>query len=550
MNTRHFLRLLGATVACAALLVPLAFAADDEGPAPSAAKAVSDNIQTPQSERQDALRQAGLQQQLDGTIPADSKVVKVAKGQYVELALEGEDQIFTLLGEFGDAQATTTTAPGTIGHGGTPGPLHNQIPQPDRTRRQHDDLDRRLQPGALPGPVFDKGAGAVRWRTSTSSSPRAATRVNGDVSDWVKVPFNEARYGSNYCGSIVCTRDVGRFIDDQGDAWYDAQIAARQDRRRDQGLPRAVRQVWDRYDYDGDGNFNEPDGYIDHFQSVHAGEGEEAGGGAQGTDAIWSHRWYANGGAQRRRPGVGGVRTRLGGVRIGNTEHTGSATTPSSPRTAASACSRTSSATTSACPTCTTPAATPAAPRTAPPSGRSCRSGSWQRRQPTTASATTPVDMGAWEKLQLGWLELRRSAHAGQKATYKLGPAETNTKKGQALIVVLPDKKVTTESARRSPAAVLLLGFGQRPRQHDDQADHARRRSDQRCRSPAAGRSRPAGTTRTSRSRPTAARPSPASTRPHRRRSTRTARTSASASPARRASRTCATRSGPRPIRR
>jgi len=51
--------------------------------------------------------------------------------------------------------------------------------------------------------------------------------------------------------------------------------------------------VWDRYDNDGDGNFDEPDGYIDHFQAVHAGEGEETGGGAQGTDAIWSHRWYA-----------------------------------------------------------------------------------------------------------------------------------------------------------------------------------------------------------------------------------------------------------------
>ena len=49
----------------------------------------------------------------------------------------------------------------------------------------------------------------------------------------------------------------------------------------------------DRYDYDSDGNFNEPDGYIDHFQAIHAGEGEEAGGGAQGADAIWSHRWYA-----------------------------------------------------------------------------------------------------------------------------------------------------------------------------------------------------------------------------------------------------------------
>ena len=48
--------------------------------------------------------------------------------------------------------------------------------------------------------------------------------------------------------------------------------------------------VWDRYDFDGDGDFNEADGYIDHFQAVHAGEGEEAGADA---DAIWSHRWYA-----------------------------------------------------------------------------------------------------------------------------------------------------------------------------------------------------------------------------------------------------------------
>ena len=52
--------------------------------------------------------------------------------------------------------------------------------------------------------------------------------------------------------------------------------------------------VWDRYDADNDGNFDEPDGYLDHFQAVHAGEGEDAGGGAQGEDAIWSHRWYVN----------------------------------------------------------------------------------------------------------------------------------------------------------------------------------------------------------------------------------------------------------------
>ena len=50
----------------------------------------------------------------------------------------------------------------------------------------------------------------------------------------------------------------------------------------------------DRYDIDGDGNFNEPDGVIDHFQIVHAGGDEAAGDPNQGTDAIWSHRSFAD----------------------------------------------------------------------------------------------------------------------------------------------------------------------------------------------------------------------------------------------------------------
>lgn len=47
---------------------------------------------------------------------------------------------------------------------------------------------------------------------------------------------------------------------------------------------------WDRDDYDGDGVYSEPDGIIDHLMVIHAGVGEEAGGGALGADAIWSHR--------------------------------------------------------------------------------------------------------------------------------------------------------------------------------------------------------------------------------------------------------------------
>ena len=48
---------------------------------------------------------------------------------------------------------------------------------------------------------------------------------------------------------------------------------------------------FDQYDVNGDGNQNEPDGVIDHLMVIHAGVGQEAGGGKLGDDAIWSHRW-------------------------------------------------------------------------------------------------------------------------------------------------------------------------------------------------------------------------------------------------------------------
>ena len=48
---------------------------------------------------------------------------------------------------------------------------------------------------------------------------------------------------------------------------------------------------WDRYDYNDNGDFNEADGYIDHFQIVHAGGDQADGDPIYGEDAIWSHRW-------------------------------------------------------------------------------------------------------------------------------------------------------------------------------------------------------------------------------------------------------------------
>ncbi len=131
--------------------------------------------------------------------------------------------------------------------------------------------------------------------------------------DWVRVPFNEARYGTNLCGSNVCST-VWLLIRDAITLWTANQVAQGKTAAQIQN-ELATFDIWDRYDYDGDGNFDEPDGYIDHFQIVHAGEGEETGGGAQGTNAIWSHRWYAffNG------IGVTGPAfNRLGGTQFGN----------------------------------------------------------------------------------------------------------------------------------------------------------------------------------------------------------------------------------------
>ncbi len=54
-------------------------------------------------------------------------------------------------------------------------------------------------------------------------------------------------------------------------------------------FPWADYDVEDQGDVDGDGNLFEPDGVIDHFVIVHAGTGEEGGGGAEGTYALWAH---------------------------------------------------------------------------------------------------------------------------------------------------------------------------------------------------------------------------------------------------------------------
>ena len=390
----------------------------------------------PKGDVQRALKQRALQARLAGK--TTGKVHRVANGQYVELAREGEDSIWTVLGEFG-TQINPT-------YGGSAGPLHNQIPEPDRAVNNSTIWSPDFSRPYYETLLFNDEPGAVSMRNFYIENSSNRYAVNGAVTDWVRVPFNEANYGANYCGSIVCAR-TWLFVRDSLTAWYNAQIA---DGRTAQQIDEYLSQfdVWDRYDYDGDGNFDEPDGYIDHFQSVHAGEGEETGGGAQGSNAIWSHRWYAfytnigvTGPAYNRGGGlqVGGssywvgdytIEPENGGVGVFAHEFGHDLNLPDLYDSVGD---------------------------NSTGFWTIMSSGSYGN-DGTVDIGSKPTHMGAWEKFQLGWLNYE-VASAGRLSSHKLGPAATSTKQAQGLFVLLPDKEVRTNiGAPASGSAYYFSG--------------------------------------------------------------------------------------------
>jgi immune inhibitor A len=393
----------------------------------------SHDLDGPLSKTQEAQRQEALDQVISGQAAVrereGSKVVQLkggkGGGKYVELGREKTDRIFTILVEFGDRTDSR--------YGGGPGPLHNRIAAPDRagdnSTAWQADYDREHYEDLYFG--TGDGVESVKKYYEKQSSGRYS--VEGEVSDWVKVPYNEARYGNNACGSTNCP-SVWNVVSDGLTAWVAQQKAAG---RTDADIKADVAKFdeWDRYDFDGDGDFNEPDGYIDHFQIVHAGEDESAGGGAQGEDAIWAHRWYAFG---TDAGATGPAQNKLGGAQIGDTgvwvgdytiqpengglgvfahEYGHDLGLPDHYDTA----------------------------------GGDNSTGFWTLMSAGSWLGTgrdeigdLPGDMTAWDKLQLGWLDYD-TAKAATASRHKLGVAEYNTKDKQALVVELPDKAVTTE---------------------------------------------------------------------------------------------------------
>ncbi|MFG3494403.1 immune inhibitor A domain-containing protein [Streptomyces sp. NPDC047928] len=417
------------------------------------AAAVDHDLEGPFSERQAKQREAALEQVLSGESKVErrggSQVVKLDNKKYVELGREKTDKIFTILVEFGDKVDNETlvdrkdddTDELKPKFGGTPGPLHNQIAEPDRTKDNstawQKDYDRKHFEDLYFGEGKDaKGNPKHSLKTYYERTSSGRYSVEGGVSDWVKVEYNEARYGSNYCGNSNCA-NVWDAVRDGVTAWAADQKAKG---KTDEQIKTELAQYdkWDRYDFDGDGEFNEADGYIDHFQIVHAGEDESAGGGAQGGDALWAHRWYAYGTSAGK---TGPENNKAGGTQIGDTgiwvgdytmqpengglgvfahEYGHDLGLPDLYDTSGLRGAENSTGFWSL-----------------------MSSGSWLGTG-KDAIGDMPGDMTAWDKLQLGWLNYEK-AKAATASTHKLGVAAYNTKNPQALVVELPKKKVTTE---------------------------------------------------------------------------------------------------------
>ncbi len=409
-------------------IVPVAGAASGTGlPPEDSVGTNSDNGHSPLGDQQAMLVAKGLDAKLHGKAP--EKVHQVAKGQYVELAREGEDKIWSVLAEFGNQINPVT--------GGTPGPLHNQIPAPDRSVDNTSIWSPNFTKAYYENMLFSGAPGAVSMRNFYLEQSSNRYTVNGEVTDWVQVPFNEARYGTDLCGSIVCST-VWRFVNDSTDAWYNSQVGAGKS-QADINAYLSQYDVWDRYDYDNDGNFNEPDGYIDHFQSIHAGSGEETGGGAQGADAIWSHRWYAYYSAN----GPDGVGPHgLGGVRVGNSNYwIGDYTVE--PEDGGVGVFSHEFGHDLGLPDLYDTSGNTGGAENSTGFWTLYSSGSYgSTGKPEDGIGSKPIPMSALEKIQLGWSNYQLF-FAGQKASVKLGPANANTKQAQQLVVILPDKDVT-----------------------------------------------------------------------------------------------------------
>lgn len=164
----------------------------------------------------------------------------------------------------------------------TTGPLHNQIPPPgprDNNTIWYDDATPALYSELYFG-VGPKAGVVVHHPNLGTVDLRGSTMANFYLEQsegtfvpkglvypkWLQAAHSEGWYGADNCTGSNHNVRADNLVREVVDA-----VNA--------DNPNFVWQ-----DYDGDG-----DGFVDNFTVIHAGVGQESGGGQQGDFAIWSH---------------------------------------------------------------------------------------------------------------------------------------------------------------------------------------------------------------------------------------------------------------------
>lgn len=424
---------------------------------------VADELPNPIEDKRRELREAALTQVINGeatpTTVDGSTVVQVGESpgtadastsrhrgrhrpprdQYVELARETTDRVFVLLVEFGNERhpdyPDRDTDPTTPGPARFDGPLHNEIPEPDRAVDNSTIWQPDFSADYFQQLYFGSGEGVESLKTYYEKQSSGRYSIDGETTSWVKVPYNEARYGRSDgypCGDAVCT-NTWNLVQDGMNQWVaDQKAAGRSD--ADIAAELASYDVWDRYDHDGDGDFNEADGYIDHLQIVHSGGDQADGDPWQGEDAIWSHRWYA---FVTDAGSTGPADNPLGGTQIGTTGLWAGDYTVQPENGGLSTIAHEYGHDLGL-------------PDHYDTAGGQNGVEWWSLMAQSRLSdegepiGTRAGDLSAWDKLQLGWLDYEVTV-AGQNRTLQLGPHEYNSRRAQAVVTVLPKKPVTFE---------------------------------------------------------------------------------------------------------
>lgn len=426
-------------------VVDTASAAPDPPQGVSADSFVEHDMPNELEQERRKLRQDAISGMLSGEITAEKRggsavarvdavpgAVSAAGGEaaaHVEVAREGTDRIFVVLAEFGNERHPSypdrDTDPRWPGPVRFDGPLHNEIPAPDRSTDNSTIWQPDYSREHFEDLYFGDGESVKTYYEGQSAGRYS---VEGTVTDWVKLKYNEARYGRCQ-GGTICTNSWA-LVADALAHWVDVQVNAG---RSMEQIRAEVAQydVWDRYDFDRDGEFNEPDGYLDRFAVVHAGGDKSDIDPWQGEDAIWSHRWYAYGNLA-----VGPEGNKRGGTPVGTTglwvgdytvqpengglgvfvhEYGHDLGLPDHYDT------------------------------TRPSDDRENGVNWWSLMGQSRFSADGEAvgsragDLSAWDKLQLGWFD-HDTVRAGEERQIDLGSHELQTEKPQGVVVVLPDK--------------------------------------------------------------------------------------------------------------